>query len=89
MRGFCLIFKSQSYICGRGVLGALASCTLRPTLSFLLGHVVLVRKRLHYKARNKLTLPNERGSVGWRVQKASVPSTAHKQLKDNVELPDY
>ncbi|GKV11212.1 hypothetical protein SLEP1_g22483 [Rubroshorea leprosula] len=47
----------------RGVLGALASCTLRPTLSLLLGHVILVSKRVHRKARNKLTWPNEKGSV--------------------------
>ncbi|GKV09731.1 hypothetical protein SLEP1_g21187 [Rubroshorea leprosula] len=35
-------------------------------------------KRLHLKALKKLTWPNERGSVGRRVQKASAPSTALK-----------
>ncbi|GKV08934.1 hypothetical protein SLEP1_g20504 [Rubroshorea leprosula] len=41
----------------RGVLGALAFCTLRPTLSLLLGHVILVAKRLLFKAETSLRGP--------------------------------
>ncbi|GKV47381.1 hypothetical protein SLEP1_g54286 [Rubroshorea leprosula] len=62
------------------MLGALTSCTLQRTLSLLLGHVILVSERLRLKALKKLTWPNERGSVGRRVQKASAPSTALSKI---------
>ncbi|GKV22652.1 hypothetical protein SLEP1_g32503 [Rubroshorea leprosula] len=71
-----MILDSRNDIVKAAMLGALASCTLRPTLSLLLGHVMLVAERLRLKALKKLTWPNERGSVGRRVQKASAPSTA-------------
>ncbi|GKV49647.1 hypothetical protein SLEP1_g56386 [Rubroshorea leprosula] len=54
-----------------------AFCTLRPTLLLSLGHVILVRPEVALQSLNNLTWPNEGGSVGRRVQEASVPSTAH------------
>ncbi|GKV42312.1 hypothetical protein SLEP1_g49723 [Rubroshorea leprosula] len=59
----------------RAMLGALASCTLRPTLPLSLGHVSLFHALKCNLLPTGITWPNKSESVGRRVQEANAPST--------------